>query len=278
MRKCVQTWVTFVAVGVLPAGSVLADSLTFDTTEPTANLVAFTKHSNGSPTAPDSVGARDTFTTVFPQDANNINRGDRGQTFTTPDNPTGTTWGLSTITIRSERAADFTATTHTMKLSIAEWNPSNDANDDSQFGLGDGSDDQDDFDGTGATVLLNRGAFDITHNFTAGEFMHFNLSTSNLHLKENTAYAFVIAIDASDATGFRLDDVRDLDGATNGEPYALGGIVRVNGGATPVQDVGSNGDDLVFYVEATPTPEPASATLFGLGSLAMLAKRSPRRR
>jgi hypothetical protein len=276
MTKSILTIFASLAAVALPAVSALADSLTFDTTEPSGSVIAV-PHTTFTTANPGPQGQRDTFTTISPQDANNINRGDRGQTFTMPDNPSGPTWALSTITIRSDRAADFSLTTHTAKLSIAEWNPNNDANDDAPFGLGDGADDQDDFDGTGATVLLNRAAFDMTHNFAAGEFMHFNLGTSNLHLKENTAYAFVIAIDATDATGFRIDDIRDTTGSADGEVYSLGGIIRVNGGATPVQDVGSNGDDLVFYVNATPSPEPTSAALFGLGSLVMLSRRTRRR-
>jgi hypothetical protein len=122
---------------------------------------------------------------------------------------------------------------------------------------------------------VNGAAFDVTRTF-AGEFLHFNL-TNNVQLKADTAYGVFVSFEAV-VSGFRLDDVRDqLNNPTGntvaGESYPLGGLIRVQGAT---QDVGSNGDDLVFYVDAY-APEPASTALFGLGAFTLLTKRRRRR-
>jgi hypothetical protein len=274
------------AVFAFPAASVLADSLIIDTTEPTgSNVIVSIPHTthSGTPTAnPDlgPLGERDTFTTVFPVSAG-TGIGDRGQTFLVPTNPTGPTWTLNSLTVRADAqpggggvSQDFSANgPNSFKLWVFEWNPNTDANNNTQWILGDGiGSDNDPFDGTGITNFLVNGAtFDATHAFS-GEYLHFDLSTTAPTLNNNTAYGMLLAFEQV-AAGFKLDDVRDGQ-APNGQYYANGAILRAD---NTTQALNSNGDDIVFYVNATPSPEPTSAALFGVGACALLTQRRHRR-
>jgi hypothetical protein len=257
-------------VSALPAA---AATLTFDATEPTgASVVIANPHSfhTGSGTDFGPVGDRDTFTTAGATTS-------RGQSFLMPDNATGTAWDLASVTIRADATAatgsgvaqDFSGGA-TLRFWLFELAPSNDANSGAQWVAGDGISDGDPLDGTGVTnVLVNGQTFDATRNFS-GEFMHF--ATPGLQVNENTAYGLLVSFTPSTGTtGLRLDQVRDNVTAPNGESYLNGAHFQSNDTANTF---GSNGDDMVFYVEATAVvPEPAGAALFGLGSLALLRAR-----
>ncbi len=279
MIKRMQTRVTLIGLSLLPAVRALAaDTLTFDTTEPTgASIVIANPHSTATSTNRGSFGERDTFTTVFPIEA--TAPGDRGQTFTMPTNPTGDTWDLNTLTLRADANPDgsgvsqnLSTSTNTMKLWLFQWNPSDNANSGTNWAAGNGLSDGDPFSGTGITnFLVNGEQFDVTHSFS-GDFMHFNLASSGVKLSNNTAYAFIVSFESA-TTGIKLDSIRD-DTAPTGEVYALGAFLRVD---NTTQSINSGpGDDLVFYVDATPSPEPASLALFGIGPMLMLSKRTRR--
>ena len=266
---------------VLPVVSAGAATLTIDTTEPTgAAVVIANPHTfftgTGTPADVGPLGERDTFTTVF-SPAGGF--GSRGQTFLMPDNPTGTAWDVSALTIRADANASGTGVAqnfstggpHALRLWVFAWSPVGDANDGTQW-TGDGSSDGDPFDGTSITSFaVNGEAFDVTRTF-GGEFLHF--STPGVQFAENTAYGLLLSFESAGTTGLRLDETRDQVAPT-GQTYAAGGMLRSQSAAN---DVNNNGDDLVFYVEATAAvPEPAGAALFGLASLMTLATRRRRR-
>jgi hypothetical protein len=274
-----------VALAAFPAVRSFADSLTVDATEPTgSSIIAFNPHSThtggGSPADLGSLGERDTFTTIFPAAASAP--GDRGQTFTVPSNPYADTWDLNAITLRADVGTttqtgvpqDFSSGTNSMKLWVVEWNPNTDANSGTNWTAGDGiGSDGDPFDGTGiSNILVNAESFDVSRSFS-GDFMHFNLGASNAKLKNNIAYAFIVAFEA-DTAGFKLDSVRD-NVSPNGQSYAFGAILRADNTSQTINS--GSGDDLVFYVDATPSPEPATAAFLGVGSIMMLSKRTRRR-
>jgi hypothetical protein len=263
---------------ILPLGSVQAATLTINTGEPTgAGVVIANPHSTFSSGTPGPLGERDTFTTIFPVSAG---AGSRGQSFLMPNNPSGTSWDLSAVTLRADANTNGSGVAqdlssggpHTLKVWIFEWNPNTDANNGTQWSLGDGAADNNPFNGTNVTnFLVNGESFDVTRTFS-GEFLHFN--TPGVQLTANTAYGILLSFESLPA-GFKLDDVRDGT-APNGQSYPSGGILRSD---TSANSVGSNGDDLVFYVEATPeVPEPATATLLGLASIALVASHGRRRR
>lgn len=280
MMKRLQVWVAASGLAVLPTvHSFAADTLTFDATEPTgASIVVANPHSTATSSNRGPFGERDTFTTVFPTEASAP--GDRGQTFTMPTNPSGDTWDLNTLTIRADANADgsgvtqnLSTSTNTMKLWLVQWNPSDNANSGTNWVAGNGISDGDPFNGTGiSNFLINGEQFDVTHNFS-GDFMHFNLGSSGVKLSNNTAYAFIVSFESA-TSGIKLDSIRD-DTAPTGEVYALGAFLRADN-TTQTFNAGP-GDDLVFYVDATPSPEPASLALFGIGSMVVLSKRTRRR-
>ena len=270
---------TLLSAILLPFGSLHAATLTIDTTEPTGPAVVIANpHTTFTTGSPGPLGERDTFTTVLPAGAS---VGSRGQSFLMPDNPIGSSWDLGAITVRADASANGNGVAqdltvggpNTLKLWIFEWNPGTDANDGAQWILGDGAGDNDPFNGTNVTnFLVNGESFDVTRTFS-GDFLHFN--TPGVQLAENTAYGILLSFESLPA-GFKLDDVRD-GAAPTGQSYPNGGILRSDSASN---SVGSNGDDLVFYVEATQAvPEPATATIIlGLGSIALLASRRRRQR
>ena len=262
---------------LLPAVAASGATMTINTTEPVGAVVS-NPHTSFTTAAPGPLGQRDTFTTAFADPA----YGARGQSFTMPDNPTGDAFDLSAITIRADANPDGTggnqpapntaaAGTHTLRLWVFAWNPGTDANVGSQWILGDGSSDGDPFDGTGITsFLVNGDSFDISRSFS-GEFLHFN--TPGVQLAENTAYGYLVALESTvDSTELRFDQVRD-GAVTTGEGYTGGAFIRSDAAA---HTHNQSGDDMVFYVEATPIPEPAAAA--GLLAMASLAIPLSRRR
>jgi hypothetical protein len=258
-------------LSVLPASGA---TMTVDTTEPTGALVS-NPHSPFATGMLGPLGERDTFTTAFSAAGG---YGSRGQTFLMPDNPTGDAWNLSAITVRADAnpdgsgvAQDFsTGGPHTLKLWVFQWAPSDNANTGTQWNAGDGSNDDDPFDGTGITnFLVNGETFDVTRAFS-GEFLHF--ATPGLQVAENTAYGYLLSFQSAGATGLRLDQVRDGTAPT-GQAYPDGAFLRSDATA---HSFGQSGDDMVFYVEATPVPEPAAAA--GLLAVASFAIPFSRRR
>lgn len=258
---------------LLPAVSSRAAVMTINTTEPSGALISV-PHSPFNSSTPGPVGERDTFTTAFPP----TTYGSRGQTWTMPDNPSGTTFNLNAVTIRADVTTPPAAPRATqdfssdapgdLKLWIFQWNPSTNANTNTNWIAGDGSSDLDPFDGTGISVFpVNGETFDINRTFN-GEFIHF--STPGVVLNENMAYGLLVSYTGSNTAGLILDQVRD-DTAPNGQTYLNGASLRSDASANTE---GASGDDLVFYVEATAVPEPALA---GLG-LALLAALPARRR
>ena len=259
---------------LLPFGSLHAATLTINTTEPTGpGVVIANPHTTFTSGSPGPLGERDTFTTIFPVSAG---AGSRGQSFFMPNNPVGPSWDCA-ITLRADANAAGTGAAqdlssggpNTLKLWIFEWNPNTDATDGTQWTLGNGAADNDPFNGTNVTnFLVNGESFDVTRTFS-GEFLHFN--TPGVQLAENTAYGIILSFESL-AAGFKLDDVRD------GMRPTVNPIQTADTRSdTSSNSVGSNGDDLVFYVEATSVvPEPATATLLVLGSMALLA--SPRKK
>jgi hypothetical protein len=253
----------------LSALSATAASLSVNTTEPTGSQVIISiPHSPFTGTAPSigPLGERDTFTTISTPAGG---FGDRGQTFLMPTNVSGVFWDVSAITIRADATAngtgfaqDLSATPSTLKLWVFEWNPNTDSKVGTQWTAGNGSSDGDPFSGTGINnFLINGELFDITRAFN-GEFLHF--STPGLQLTENRAYGALVSLTAGPTTGFRLDDVRD-NVSPNGQVYPDGGIIRSD---ATVNAFNSNGDDIVFYVEAVAVvPEPGTVALFGIGIL-----------
>ncbi|HEX5471378.1 MAG TPA: hypothetical protein VFW73_05805 [Lacipirellulaceae bacterium] len=260
---------------LLPSASLHAATMTINTTEPAGpGVVIANPHTTFTSGSPGPLGQRDTFTTIFPVSAG---VGSRGQSFLMPNNPVGSSWNLGAITLRADANPNGTGVAqnlssggpNTLKLWIFEWNPNTDATDGTQWALGDGAADNDPFNGTSVTnFLVNGESFDVTRTFS-GEFLHFN--TPGVQLAENTAYGILLSFESLPA-GLKLDSIRD-GMAPTGQSYPTGGILRSDSASN---SVGSNGDDLVFYVEATPVPEPAAATLLGLASIALLA--SHRRR
>jgi hypothetical protein len=265
----------------LPALSAGAATLTVNTAEPTGpGVVIANPHSTGTTAAPGPVGERDTFTTAFSSSTPTSGREDRGQSFQMPDNPTGNAWDLSAITIRADAntngtgvAQDFsTGGPHSLRLWVFEWNPSNSATTGTNWTAGNGPADNDPFSGTGITnFLVNGELFDVTRSFS-GDFLHFN--TPGVQLNENTAYGYLVSFESPSTTGIRFDQVRDGT-APNGQSYPNGAFIRSDTTGTTLNAFGPNGDDMVFYVEATPVPEPATvaAALTGVAALAVRRRR-----
>ena len=264
---------------LLPAAVASGATLTVNTIEPTGAVVA-NPHTTFTTATPGPLGQRDTFTTAFSAAATSGVE-DRGQSFLMPDNPTGPAWDVSAVTIRADANPDGTGFNqdfssggpHSLRLWIFEWNPSNSAATGTNWTAGDGSADGDAFDGTGITnFLVNGEVFDVTRAFS-GEFLHFN--TPGVQFLENTAYGYLVRFESPSTTGLRFDQVRDGTAPT-GEAYPNGAFVRSDSSGTNVQPFGPSGDDMVFYVSATPIPEPAAAT--GLLAAASLATPFVRRR
>jgi hypothetical protein len=268
---------------LLPALAADGAALTVDTTEPTGSSVAIANpHSSFASGNLGPLGERDTFTRVSTA-ADGGGLGLRGQTFLMPDNPTGASWDLSALTIRADANPDGTGVAQSLSangpnaltLWVFEWTPDANANDSTSWDAGDGASDGDPFDGTGITnFLVNGESFDITRNFS-GEFLHFN--TPGVQLAENTAYGLLIGFSSTGTgTRFQTDQIRDNGSATgapntvSGESYAAGAFLRSDAG---LNDLGSSGDDMVFYVQAAPVPEPTAIAAVGLATLGLLRRR-----
>jgi hypothetical protein len=265
------------SAALLPAGLAGAAVMTIDTVAPSgAGVVIANPHSPYSGTAPDigPLGERDTFTTAFPTGGG---YGSRGQSFLMPDNPVGSAWDLTALTIRADATANGTGFAQdlsvngpsTLKMWLFEWNPSTNATTATNWTAGDGSSDGDPFDGTGiANFLINGQVFDVTRSFS-GEFLHF--ATPGIQLQDNTAYGVLFTFESGGTAGFRIDEVRD-GVAPNGQSYPSGGLLRSDATA---HTYGQSGDDLVFYVEAT-IPEPTGVAALGMAGLALLRRRQAR--
>ncbi|MEP4077278.1 alpha/beta hydrolase-fold protein [Haloferula sp.] len=76
-----------------------------------------------------------------------------------------------------------------LRLKVFAWNPVNDANDTSEWALGDGHGDGDPLDGTGMVLLFTEDYELPSGTHSEGDYLHFNLGTS-LSLDANTAYGF----------------------------------------------------------------------------------------
>lgn len=262
----------FTAIIFLSALAADAASLVVDSNEPGAQVIVSNPHSFFANTNSSPLGERDTVTQVFSAAGG---YGARGQSFVTPEISVGSLWNVSAITVRADANAAGTGTSQdlsgspsSLKLWVFKWNPGNDGNDGTQWTSGNGEADGNAFDGTGVdTFLINGEEFDVTRSFS-GEFLHF--VTPGLQLDGNSAYGFLLSFE-SDLTSFRLDDVRD-NALPTGQTYGNGGLLRAD---DTVNSFGSNGDDLVFYVQATTVavPEPATIGIFAIGALALASVR-----
>jgi hypothetical protein len=268
------------SIGGALSMSAATATLQVTPTEPASDVVVSLPHSfytASAPGGPGPFGERDTFTTIFPATAG-TGVGARGQTFQMPVTSQGL-WDVSAISVRADANTggdganqDLSTATTTLKLWVFGWNPNTAGNTGTQWTTGDGVGDGDPFDGTGiSNFLINGQTFDITRTFS-GEYLSFQ--TPGLQFNSGEAYGVLFWIDTSITTGFRLDVVRD-GVAPNGQTYPDGALLRSDNLANSFNQ---NGDDLVFYIQATPVPEPSSMAFLGLGTLAitLLRRRNER--
>lgn len=264
-------------------------TLTIDTVAPSTDILV-------------SQTLENQFTRTFDSDGTNATQnGTTGQTFTLEEIPGAfSRYAISSITVKhsnngsGNQSQDFSPSGlnlpgATLDFSLFEYSPSGDANDISQWSMGDGNSDNDQFDGTGVTnVLVAEESFSAFRSWD-DEFLHFEFSTPLL-LDEDTAYGFTIGFDDGngvtapngDQNSLALAIARDFDGSQSflpsildpgvfGEAY-LGGVgIRSRSAENDAVLTGAP-DDLVFYVQGIAVPEPSSA-LLALGAVGVIGLR-----
>ena len=108
-----------------------------------------------------------------------------GQSFSTTS-----AFNLARITMVKGSTQGYTEG-NSLRLHFFAWNPTNDANDISFWGAGDGTADGDPLNGTGMTSLFSQDFELPSGTHQAGAYIHFNLGAP-IALAANTAYGFTV--------------------------------------------------------------------------------------
>ena len=235
---------------MLMGSFAVAGTVTVDTTVPTTDVITA-----------DATGATG-YTRAFDSgNAANTNFG-RGNTFVTPDNPTGIGWEDITLTIRKNGNQTFV--NDTLKLWVFKAT-------EAQWILGDGAAipgittaDIIDTDLTGIAtddVVVDGESYTIDGTISNGSFLHLDLPSS-VALTENTDYIFLLLYEKVEGAAAYF---QFTERASTGDTREF---------QLKTTEVGTPSRTLRHYVQGTSVvPEPATMSLLGLGSLLMLKRR-----
>lgn len=171
---------------------------------------------------------------------------------------------LARITLKKSTTQGYNPGNY-IRLRFFSWNPSNDANDMTEWGKGDGNLDGDPFNRTGM-VELHREDFVVPPGNQNGlNYMHFNLSSS-IALAANTAYGFTIEFlyIGSGGDNITLLQERGLSGDV------FGGGKKISA-TTSENSNGINGN-MVFYLSDTIVVVPPSLGTLRLSPLEALGR------
>ncbi|MBT3193850.1 MAG: hypothetical protein HN341_15000 [Verrucomicrobia bacterium] len=146
-----------------------------------------------------------------------------------------------------------------LRLNVFSWSPTNDADDVTEWTLGDGTGDDDLVSGTGMTLLYSEN-FDLPSGLLdIGTFLHFDLNT-NIALSANTAYGFTVEYLYGGNGGATIMNYMRFNDDIYEEGRQVGATTNAN------THVGSA--DLAFYVGDTVVNSEISATIISEETLA----------